>query len=134
MKHRYLVLIAGVAVTGAVWSSHAGANTVGGGFWRTFPGDGSYSSGCATAVDGTKEVDFDANLNIWGSNINVAPFSGCTRVEDSHITELRTWCYDGNFYDDSDSGNAGQTIAADILHLCDSFAGGGELTYFKLTN
>ncbi len=134
MKITYLILTAGIAMTGALWSNYAGANSVGGGFWRTSPSGPAQGTGCATAVDGSKDVDFDSNLNLWGANINVAPFTGCTRVEDSHLTDLTTHCYSGASFNDSDSGGTGQASAADILRLCDSGAGGGEISYFNLSN
>jgi hypothetical protein len=132
MKKVYLLLTAIAMIAGTIALGRAyAANSVNGTFTRATNFSPSRTTGCVQSQGASgKRVQMDANLNIWGANVNIAPFGGCTRREGNHQDQLFTACFDGWSFLNSNSGNI--NLDADIFHDCFPHGGGKRSDFWML--
>ena len=122
MKIVYPV-IAGLLIAGAALIGQVSANTQTGVLTRPNNGAPAVGTLCRVVTNASGRVNFDANLNSFGANVNIQPpIPFCGLQQTNHATQLMTTCFNGVQFWQLKQGTP--AVDADILHDCSANGGG----------
>lgn len=132
MKIKHLAT-AGLLITAAALVAPVSANTRSGVLTRNTNASPAVATGCQVVTNSLGSVRFDSNLNTFGANVNIAPPVCPILPATSHLTSLKTTCFNGTIINQFGGGQAGQANTADLLHDC-SAKGGGRRADWSASN